>query len=63
MEKKELKKEFYSVKEIAEYLGFSAKHVYNLIHEGKIPHYDLAGSLKFKVSEIERWAKEQQKSA
>lgn len=46
------KKEFFTIKELAEYLSVKVKTLYAWAESGKIPAFKFNGALRFKVSEI-----------
>lgn len=46
------KKEFFAIKELAQYLNIKVKTLYAWAESGKIPAFKLNGALRFKVSEI-----------
>ncbi len=54
-----MSKEIMNLKEIAEYLSFSQKKLYNLVKEEKIPFAKIGGQYRFVKEEIDLWLKEQ----
>jgi excisionase family DNA binding protein len=44
--------------ELAEFLRFTAKSIYQLVHRGKIPYVKVSGALRFNKSDIEAWIEE-----
>jgi excisionase family DNA binding protein len=56
-----IKQRFYSVKQIAEYLGWKIQTVYNYCDRGIIPYYKVGESKNsktmFDIQEIESWIK------
>ncbi len=40
---------------IADSIGWSRKHVYELAQKGQIPHYRFAGSVRFDLNKIRSW--------
>ena len=46
---------FVSVSYVAKELGINSQTLYRMIRSKEIPHYRLGGSIKFKMSEIEKW--------
>jgi excisionase family DNA binding protein len=44
-----------TVEEVAAYLGFSKKRIYNLSSRGTIPHRKQDGRLLFRRDELDRW--------
>ena len=59
------KKEFVTVKELAEHLGVTKEAVYHWYREGKLPKpiYANIGIRKWERSVIERWLKKQKATA
>ena len=52
-----MKDRWLSVDEIAEYLGVSRDTIYNWINGKKMPAHKIGKLWKFKVSEVDGWAK------
>lgn len=49
---------FITIKEVAEYLGYSANYLYKLARSKKIPSYQPTGNkILFDKEEIEKWVK------
>lgn len=48
---------WYSMNEIAEYLGISRDTVLNWINDRKMPAHKVCRLWKFKVSEVDEWIK------
>ena len=49
-------KRVLNFKEVCDYTGFSASHLYKLTSARKIPHYSPGGKmLFFKLEELENW--------
>ena len=46
-----------SVEEIADHLGISKDTVYNWINKRNMPAHKIGKLWKFKVSEVDKWAK------
>ncbi len=44
-----------TIREVADYLKLTEKTAYRLAAEGKIPGFKVAGSWRFRRSEIEGW--------
>jgi excisionase family DNA binding protein len=44
--------------EVAEFLRFTAKSIYQLVHRGKIPYVKVSGALRFNRSDIVAWIEE-----
>lgn len=38
----------------AEHMGVTVRHVRQLLSENKVPHYKVGGSIRFKLSELEK---------
>jgi excisionase family DNA binding protein len=51
-----------TVREVASYLKLNEKTTYRLAAEGKIPGFRVGGAWRFRLSEIERWIEEQEKT-
>ena len=51
-------KEYYNVKEISCYLGFSIPYIRKLYRSRRIPYYKIDRKIVFKINEIERWLQE-----
>lgn len=49
------KKPTYSVKEIAELLEVSTKHIYRLVENDQIPYKRIGSKIKFYAPVIEKW--------
>jgi excisionase family DNA binding protein len=41
--------------EVAEIIGCTRKHVYDLAQKGRIPHYRIGGLIRFDLQEIAEW--------
>jgi len=52
-----------TIREVAEYLKLNEKTTYRLVAKGKIPGFKVGGAWRFRLSEIERWIKEQEQNA
>lgn len=49
---------FITIKEVAEYLGYSVGYLYKLVSKKEIPFYQPTGSkILFDKNEIEKWVK------
>ena len=46
---------WYSLEEIAAYLGVSKESIYRWIEKKKIPAHKVGRQWKFKVKEVDRW--------
>ena len=53
--------EILTIREVAEYLKIKDKTAYALVARGDIPGFKVGGSWRFRVSEIEKWIKQQEK--
>lgn len=51
-------KAVYSVKEMAELLEVSPKHVYRLVEREEIPHKKIGSKIKFYAPVIDKWLME-----
>ena len=50
------------IDEVSELLGVPKGSIYNLVHEGRIPHVKLGdGRLRFKPSSLEKWVNSMEK--
>lgn len=47
-----------SVREMADRFGMSPTFVYRHVERGTIPHYRFGRSVRFKLAEIEDWARQ-----
>jgi len=52
-------KKYWGVKEVAEYLGWDERTIYNKVSAREIPHYKVGGSLRFIKEEIDAWVQTQ----
>lgn len=48
----------YTVKELAEYLQCHAQTVYDRVREGVIPHYRIGRSIRFVLTEVLDWCRQ-----
>lgn len=47
---------YWTVKDVAEYLGMKVQTIYNLVHQGTIPFHKIGlKSVRFKKDEIDVW--------
>ena len=52
-------KEFYSPRELSNYLGMSSRSIYRLLHQGTLPHYSFpSGKLGVRWRDLEDWMSE-----
>jgi excisionase family DNA binding protein len=54
-------KEFSSVMDVAKKFGVSKDTVYRLIHKGELPHYQIGGTIKIKIEDVEDYLKRAKK--
>lgn len=52
-----MQKRFYTVDEIAEYLGVEKSTVYAWVHTRQLPYYKIGRLVKFRFDEIQEWIK------
>lgn len=53
-----IENKFITIKEAAEYLGYSVGYLYKLVSKKEIPFYQPTGSkILFDKNEIEKWVK------
>ena len=53
-----IENKFITIKEVAEYLGYSVGYLYKLVSKKEIPFYQPTGSkILFDKEEIEKWVK------
>lgn len=52
-----MRKEFYTIKELADLLVLSESHIRNLVHADKIPSVKVLGSVRIRVSDVEKMIK------
>ena len=41
--------------DIAEWIGCTGKHIYDLAKRGQIPHYRIGGSIRFDPEKVKAW--------
>lgn len=54
-------KKYMTVREAAQYTGFSVSHIYRLVSRNAIPHYNPTGhngKVVFKCEELETWVEQ-----
>lgn len=51
-----------TIRELAAYLKMAEKTLYRLAAEGTVPGFKVGGSWRFRISEIDRWIKQQEKA-
>lgn len=56
-----MERRWFSVAEIAEYLGVSPNTIRKWIRTGKIPFCRLNGAIRFDINEIEQWTAKKKK--
>ena len=50
-----MEKRFYTVEDIAIYLGFSVSAIRKWIRQGGIPFWRINGGIRFDLQEIDKW--------
>lgn len=50
-----------TIKEVSEYLKLKEKTAYALAARGDIPGFKVGGSWRFRITEIEKWIKKQER--
>ena len=50
-----IEKGYWSVDEVARYLGVKPSTIYQWVKDGEIPYYKLHNMYRFKLEEIDRW--------
>jgi len=50
--------EHLTIKQLSEYLNYSAPAIYRMVGQSEIPNYKLSGKLLFKKTEIDHWLHE-----
>lgn len=50
--------EHLTIKQLSEYLNYSAPAIYRMVGQSEIPNYKLSGKLLFKKTEIDLWLNE-----
>jgi len=53
-----MKKRFFGIEDLSEYLGISKNTLYSWVNQRKIPHYKIYGSVRFDFEELTTWLKE-----
>lgn len=51
----DLRKTAMTVDEVAELVNVSSRHIYQLVKDGKIPHYHIGSALRFDPDEVKKW--------
>jgi excisionase family DNA binding protein len=59
----EIPKEFYTTKELAEYLHVSLRTVIRIIDRGEISYYEIGKNKRFRTSDIEAYLERQKRDA
>lgn len=54
-EQKRMFPEYLTIKQLAEYIGYSEPSLYKKVAQSEIPCYKIAGKLLFKKTEIDAW--------
>ena len=53
---------FMTVGEVSEFLHIPKRTIYEWVNQRRLPHYKLGGTLlRFRIEEIELWAREQRR--
>lgn len=50
-----------TVRQVADYLNVAPKVVYRLVQQGELPGFKVAGTWRFKRSDIDGWIEEQKR--
>ena len=58
-----MEKEYYTIKEISEFLSLKPSNLYSKVNSGSIPHYKVGRLILFKINEVEEWMEENKKQA
>jgi len=48
-------KQYYTVKEISQFLSLKQSSLYSKVKSGQIPHYQIGRLIRFKLVEVEKW--------
>jgi excisionase family DNA binding protein len=48
-------KEYLTILELSEYLNIKRSTLYSMVEFGKIPHYRIGRLIRFKMSDVEAW--------
>ena len=48
-------KQYYTVKEISQFLSLKQSSLYSKVKSGQIPHYQIGRLIRFKLVEVEEW--------
>ena len=51
-----MEKRFFTVEEVAKYLGFSQSAIRKWIRTGQIPFSRINGAIRFDIEKIDKWA-------
>ena len=57
-----MEKRFYTVEEIATYLGFSVSAIRKWVRTGQIPFCKINGGIRFDQSEVDKWVTKSKRS-
>jgi len=57
MPSREMPREILTVKDLASYMHCHQSTIYRLAKHGEIPGFRLGGAWRFRISDIDRWAK------
>jgi len=50
-----MEKEYFNIRELAEYLSISKSSLYSKVSQRELPHYKIGHTVRFKKSEIDEW--------
>ncbi len=53
--------DFFTVKELSEYINIKEKTIYAWVSRQVLPYYQLEGTLRFKKSEVDSWLENRKK--
>jgi excisionase family DNA binding protein len=48
-------KQYYTIKEISQFLSLKQSSLYSKAKSGQIPHYQIGRLIRFKLTEVEQW--------
>ena len=58
-----MKSEIITIRELARYLKMTEKTLYRLAADGAVPGFKVGGAWRFRMTEVDRWIKQQEKKA
>jgi excisionase family DNA binding protein len=50
-----MEKEFFTIKEVSEYLDMKESTLYSKVENGDIPHYRIGRLIRFKKHDVDQW--------